>query len=375
MRKWPTFPHQEGITSRQAHTKFPEEGIYEREVSRSGFFGPATQFHHKNPPTGWSNWEGPHGPRAFDLNKLEQPSDSPWSALSVLSNASCKMRMWRCTSKMDYLAANSDGDDLFFIHEGGGELYCDYGHMTLNTGDYVMMPRNTRWRLEPTSPMMVLMIEATNDYYQLPDKGLLGPQAIFDPAMLDVPAIDEAFKAQQTDEPWRILAKRQEDVSTITYPYNPLDAVGWHGEVSVLRINWRDIRPLMSHRYHLPPSAHTTFMAGQFVVCTFVPRPFESDPDALKLPFYHNNDDYDEVLFYHQGDFFSRDNIHPGMVTFHPTGFTHGPHPKAFRASMENVKTETDEVAVMLDTRAPLKMEDLPPGVEWTDYVNSWKEK
>ena len=101
-------------------------------------------------------------------------------------------------------------------------------------------------------------------------------------------------------------------------PFNPLDAIGWHGDLSVVRINVRDIRPLMSHRYHLPPSAHTTFVADRFVVCTFVPRPFETDPGAIKVPFFHNNDDYDEVIFYHAGDFFSRDNIHPGMVTLHP---------------------------------------------------------
>ena len=111
------------------------------------------------------------------------------------------------------------------------------------------------------------------------------------------------------------------------------------------------IRPLMSHRYHLPPSAHTTFVADRFVVCTFAPRPFETDPGAIKVPFFHNNDDYDEVIFYHAGDFFSRDNIQPGMMTFHPCGFTHGPHPKAFAAGAKAAKTMTDEVAVMIDAR------------------------
>src|SRR3546814_20275273 len=79
-------------------------------------------------------------------------------------------------------------------------------------------------------------------------------------------------------------------------PYNPLDVVGWKGDFTAVKLNWRDIRPLMSHRYHLPPSAHTTFLASRFVVCTFVPRPIESDPQALKVPFFHNNDDYDEVI-------------------------------------------------------------------------------
>lgn len=375
MRKWIRFPHREGASSRQAHADFPEEAIYERELGRSGFFGPSSQMHHKHPPTGWSQWEGPLRPRLFNLNKLDQVVASPWDAAVVLSNAHCKYRFWQCTAAMDTLVRNADGDDLLFIHEGRGEFFCDYGHLTLASGDYVVIPRGTMWRLEPDEPMLVLMIEATNDSYQLPDKGLVGEQAIFDLAMLDVPSIDDAFKAQQTETPWSVQIKRHEQVSVVSFPYNPLDALGWHGELSVARINWRDIRPLMSHRYHLPPSAHTTFVASRFVVCTFVPRPIESDPGALKVPFYHNNDDFDEVLFYHAGDFFSRDNIDKGMVTFHPAGFTHGPHPKAFQAGREYKKKFTDEVAVMLDTRDALDVGDAVNTVEDVNYVNSWQSK
>ena len=94
----------------------------------------------------------------------------------------------------------------------------------------------------------------------------------------------------------KVIVKRRGKTSVITYPFNPLDTIGWHGDLCVVRINWRDIRPLMSHRYHLPPSAHTTFVANRFVVCTFTPRPIETDEGALKVPFFHNNDDFDEVL-------------------------------------------------------------------------------
>jgi homogentisate 1,2-dioxygenase len=159
----------------------------------------------------------------------------------------------------------------------------------------------------------------------------------------------------------------------VTYPFNPLDAVGWHGDLCVVRINLRDLRPLMSHRYHLPPSAHTTFVSDRFVVCSFVPRPFETDPGALKVPFFHNNDDYDEVLFYHAGNFFSRDNIHPGMITLHPSGFTHGPHPKALRNVFQQSKPGTDEYAVMIDTRDALEIAPAAAGIEWAGYVDSWK--
>lgn len=376
MRKWVSFPLKEGDVSRQAHADFPEQAIYEREVGRSGFFGPASHLHHTHAPTGWSDWEGPLRPRLFNFNEIgSDQANSPWSVPTLLHNAHCKMRTWRLEQPMDFLVRNADGDELLFIHEGSAELYCDYGHLTVRDGDYVVIPRSTMWRLVPNEPLFVLLIEATNDSYQLPEKGLVGNHAIFDPAMLDTPKIDEAFKAQYAETETKVHIKRHNQISTVTFPYNPLDAIGWHGDLTVVKINWRDIRPLMSHRYHLPPSAHTTFVAQRFVVCTFVPRPIESDPGALKVPFYHNNDDYDEVLFYHAGDFFSRDNIERGMVTFHPAGFTHGPHPKAFQAGLEYRKKFTDEVAVMLDTRDPLEVGAAAVATENTDYVNSWKVK
>ena len=190
--------------------------------------------------------------------------------------------------------------------------------------------------------------------------------------MFDTPKLDEAFRAQQDEQEWRVAIKRRQALSSVTYPWNPLDAVGWKGDLAPVRINIRDIRPLMSHRYHLPPSAHTTFVGPRFVVCSFVPRPFESDPEALKVPFFHNNDDYDEVIFYHAGDFFSRDNIKPGMVTFHPCGFTHGPHPKALRNAFTPRKAATDEYAVMIDARDALDLGEAMPGVELEGYAQSW---
>lgn len=373
MRRYIPLSRSEGQSSRQAHCDLPE-GTYEREISKEGFFGPAAFLYHRHPPTGWVDFQGPLRPHAFDLGRLESVRHSPWEATDVLANAHTRVRFWRLDGTMDDLVRNADGDDLLFIHRGCGELYCDYGHLSFETGDYIVLPRGTMWRLACRETLAALMIEATNASYELPDRGLLGPHAVFDPAAFDTPKIDDAFRAQQSDtEHWRVQVKRRGEVSTITYPFNPLDAVGWHGELSVVRLNVRNIRPLMSHRYHLPPSAHTTFLANRFVVCTFAPRPFESDPGALKVPFFHNNDDYDEVIFYHAGDFFSRDNIHPGMMTLHPGGFTHGPHPKALRNMLKQSKPGTDEYAVMIDTRDPLEITDGARSVEWPDYVNSWK--
>jgi homogentisate 1,2-dioxygenase len=325
-------------------------------------------------PTGWTSFEGPLRPRAFDAKEAAARGASPFDRALLLGNNSCRISTWTTTQAMPKLARNSDGDVLLFVHAGDGELFCDFGHLSYREGDYLLLPRGTMWRLEPKDATLVLMIEATNNSFRLPDRGILGPHAIFDPAALDTPKLDDAFKSQRDGE-WKVEVKRRNEISTITYPFNPLDAVGWKGNLAPVKLNWRDIRPVMSHRYHIPPSVHSTFVADRFVVCTFVPRPIESDPGALKVPFFHSNDDYDEVIFYHAGEFFSRDNIRPGMVTWHPNGFTHGPHPKAFAAGARAAKTMTDEVAVMIDARDPLEMTEAAESTEDTGYAGSWKAK
>ena len=373
-KSWIEFPRVEGETSRQAHADLPKD-TYEREIGRDGFFGPATHIYHRHPPTGWSAFEGPLRPRAFDALMAAKAADDPFSPVPLLSNAHCKIAIWRSAEAMRHLLRDSDGDTLLFVHAGTGDLYCDFGHLAYSEGDYILLPRGTMWRIEPSQATVSLMIEATGGSFRLPEKGILGPHAIFDPAALFTPRLDDKFRAQADEREWRVRVKRRDAVTTITYPYNPLDAVGWKGNLSVVKLNWRDIRPVMSHRYHIPPSVHTTFVADRFIVCTFVPRPIESDPGALKVPFYHSNDDYDEVIFYHAGEFFSRDNIRPGMMTWHPNGFTHGPHPKAFAAGARAEKTMTDEVAVMVDARDPLDLSEVAQGAEDRGYADSWKTK
>ena len=379
MRKWIEFPIVEGVCSRQAHADFPTQPdgskTYERELGKEGFFGPCTHMIHRSAPTAWTKWEGPLRPRAYDLNKWNQEKNCPFKTDLFLHNRHTQLRWWQVSKSMTHLARNGDGDQLLFIHQGRADLFCDYGHMAIKAGDYVVLPHSTMWRLDVIEPLNILLVEATDSSYMLPDKGIVGPHAIFDPAMLDTPKINDQFIAQQVDanHEWEVHIKRLGQMSVVTYPFNPLDAMGWHGNLAPVRINVDDIRPLMSHRYHLPPSAHTTFVANRFVVCTFAPRPIESDPGALKVPFYHNNDDYDEFIFYHRGQFFSRDNIHPGMSTIHPCGFTHGPHPGAFATASQFARKETDEVAVMIDTRDALETGEDASTVEWAEYAQSWK--
>jgi homogentisate 1,2-dioxygenase len=368
------IPHVEGLAARQAHADIPT-GTFEREIGRDGFSGPATHLYHRNPPTAFTDIQGAVRPRAFNPGVVAKSLDCPWSALPLASNASIHVRYARLAQSMRHLVRNADGDELLFVHAGAGELFCDYGHLSLSAGDYMILPRGTLWRLEVTAPLDLLMIEATGSAYRLPERGMVGRHAPFDPGVLAIPAIDEAFTRQQGPGEWRVRVKRGNAFGTITYSFNPLDAVGWKGDLYPVRLNIRDVRAISSHRLHLPPSVRTSFVADQFIVCSLTPRPVETDAGALKLPFFHNNDDYDELIFYHAGVMSSRGGaIQPGMLTFHPSGFTHGPHPGTLPHMLKHPAAMFEGYSIAIDTREALVIAEMPEGAELADYASSWRK-
>ncbi len=362
------FHESKGKYTPQAHVGIPE-GTYEDEHGRNGFYGRVSHLYHKNPPTGWSKIDGKCRPQAFNIIELAQNKD-PWQPGFLLENRDVKIGFMKPkeNSTCPYFFRNADGDNVYFIHKGEGTIETDFGPLKYSRGDYLVIPKGTTIRFSTGSSEQKYLVVESRAEVNLPEKGLLGKHALFDIANLETPK-PEAHEDKGTFE---LKIKRQNEMTTVTYPFHPLDVVGWKGDLSVVKINIKDFRPVGSHRYHLAPSVHSTFVGSGFVVCSFVPRPFETDSEATRVPFYHRNIDCDEVIFYHDGDFFSRKNMGAGMVTFHPFGIHHGPHPKA--AETAKSKTMTNEYAVMVDTYQPLSPTSDATKCEWVDYWQTWKE-
>lgn len=364
------FPLSKGKVTPQAHVGIPE-GTYEEEHARKGFFGKTSHLYRTHRPTDWTRIEGPLRPHAYYLSELaptDQRDALRGEPVTVLYNDDVSLKVSRLSEPMPYYFRNADGDDVYFVHQGEGVIETDFGPLDFERGDYVVIPRGTTYRVVPRTRENFFLIIESKGEIEIPDRGPLGPNAVYDRGVLVTP---EPSPILDDSKEYEVRIKRLGEYTSVFYPFNPMDVVGWKGDLTAFKLNVRDIRPIMSHRYHLPPSVHTTFLGGNFVICTFVPRPFESEPEAMRVPFYHRNIDYDEVLFYHDGDFFSRQHIKPGMLTLHPQGIHHGPHPKA--AEKVAALERTDEIAVMVDTRYPLKIAEAAQGVEWADYVNSWK--
>jgi homogentisate 1,2-dioxygenase len=370
-------PWIRGRVATQAHVGVPE-GTIEEEYARDGFGGAYAHLYRRQRPVGWTRIEGPLRPRAFDTRRIEKASSTApgdWLAgrTPLLENDDVQISMATLSAEVPWFFRDADADELLFVHEGRGRVETDFGPLPYEPGDYLLVPRGTVYRLAPTSSSRVLVV-ASRAPLGLPDRGLLGQHALFDPAVLRVPTPGEGTTAKPNDEgehELRIL--REGEITRVFYPFSPIDTVGWKGTLAPMQLNVRDIRPITSERYHLPPPAHATFTGSGVVVCTFLPRPLENgDPAAVKVPFFHANVDYDEVLFYHAGEFFSRAGIAPGMLTLHPQGIHHGPQPGATERAAG--ATRTEEVAVMIDTRLPLKPAASAANLEIDGYWRSWKE-
>ncbi len=361
----------QGVHTKQAHKGIPE-GFVEEEQGRRGFFGPVSHLIRRKGSTRWKTIDGPLRPRMFDLVKC----DSSGKRQRLLYNRDITIfSQWVYPNEATNLTAfrNADGDSLYFCHIGKGVILTEYGLLPYRPGDYVIIPKCFAHVILPEVDSQFLLVENLNGDYREPDRGMVGKNAVYDTAQLQKPDLQamQDWMAARKQKCVDVEVKHNGEITRFQYEECIFDVVGWKGDLFPFTLNMDQLMPLMSHRAHLPPSAHTTFVAQNFVVCSFVPRPMESDSDALRVPFYHQNIDYDEVLFYHNGDFFSRSNLHAGMMSFHPAGFPHGPHPKAF----EKVKGMdfTNEYAVMIDARNPLQRDPTLDGIELQDYWKSWQ--
>ncbi|PWU21726.1 MAG: homogentisate 1,2-dioxygenase [Bdellovibrio sp.] len=376
------FQYSQGQHTTQGHKGIPS-GCYEEEQGRSGFYGPVSHLIKPAPSTRWVNIEGPLRPHLFDLMRMPQKWGH-WQRL--LFNADVGLHNYWIhktpmapspptpTSPLTHAFRNADGDTLYFCHRGAGEILTEYGLLSFRKGSYILVPKCVTHSFDCSSEdCQFFVIESRTGAFRQPDRGMAGRNAFYDPAAFGRPDLEalHAWRASKSIKVLNILVKRDDRLTHFTYADCVYDTLGWKGDFFPVTLHVDDLMPLLSARVHLPPSAHTTFVSQGFVVCTFLPRPLETDADALKVPFYHQNIDYDEVLFYHHGSFFSRDNVHAGMMSFHPAGFPHGPHPQA----VQNIasKTHTDEYAVMVDSRQGLQVDSEASKVEVPEYWESWR--
>lgn len=381
--------HQLGKIPPKRHTQFRKangELHYEQLFGTVGFDGMYTNAYHLHRPTQIKKIDGPTDckPRIARQNNIEPlrfkgfevkpEKDYLSSRKIVLTNADCHLTLAAPQeSNRDYFYKNTDADELIFIHKGSGKLRTFLGNIPFQYGDYLLIPRGIIYQIDFETPDNRLFIVESKRPIYTPKKyrnwfGQLLEHAPF--CERDLRRPDELETHDQKGE-FLIKAKKNDELFNLIYATHPFDVVGYDGFNYPYAFSIHDFEPITG-RIHQPPPVHQTFETDAFVVCSFVPRLYDYHPQSIPAPYNHSNIDSDEVIYYVDGDFMSRNDIAPGHISLHPAGIPHGPHPGATERSIG--KTETHELAVMVDTFKPLQLTEEGMKIADTTYHQSWLE-
>ena len=383
------FYHQLGKIPHKRHTTFKKPDgsyYYEQLFGTIGFDGMSSLMYHVHRPT-----QVKEVLKSYDVSPeiamsknmlslgiqgfaVEPKADFLESRVPVLVNNDCHIVLAAPSSSLtEYFYKNTDCDELIFVHEGKGKLRTLLGNIAFGDGDYLLIPRGMIYQIDfDTTANRLFIVESHRPLYT-PKRyrnwfGQLLEHSPF--CERDLRRPDELETHDEKGD-FIIKVKKEGMIHEYVYATHPFDVVGWDGYNFPYAFNIKDFEPITG-RVHQPPPVHQTFETDAFVVCSFVPRLFDYHPEAVPAPYNHSNIDSDEVLYYVDGDFMSRNNIERGMITLHPAGIPHGPHPGAMERSL-GVK-DTQEYAVMVDTFKPLQVTKAAMQILVKDYHKSWLE-
>jgi homogentisate 1,2-dioxygenase len=379
--------HKLGKIPHKRHTTFKKEDgslYHEQLFGTVGFDGMSSLMYHHYPPTMVLDKLGSidmtpkvvadKSLKAISLAgfKVKPTDDYLESRIAVLVNGDCKIILSAPKkSSTGYFYKNADADEVIFVHKGSGTLKTMLGNLPFSYGDYLVVPRGMIYQLHfDDEDNRLFIIESFHPIYT-PKKyrnyfGQLLEHSPFCERDLRVP---EQLETHDEKGDFLIKIKKEDILYDYSYAAHPFDVVGWDGYNFPYAFSIHDFEPITG-RVHQPPPVHQTFETPAFVICSFCPRLFDYHPEAIPAPYNHSNIDSDEVLYYVDGDFMSRNDIELGQITLHPGGIPHGPHPGTYEGSVG--KKATEELAVMVDTFKPLKVTEAAMEIELKDYHKSW---
>jgi homogentisate 1,2-dioxygenase len=378
--------HAIGRVPAKRHVQVRDDGrlLVEEVMGYEGFSGNESILYHVDSPCRVAHvgafapvvrdeWvPAAHVHRLADINPV-QPGGDPVSGRRVLMfNDDLEVSICKPTEELEGFYRNGEGDEVLYVHRGGGVLCTVFGRVPFRPRDYVVIPRGTTvsWELEPGTEQVWVCFHTPgeietpqryrNRYGQLLEHAPFSQRDFHGPAELET--YDEVGS-------YRLTVRVRGGLQTYELDRHPFDVVGWDGYVWPYTFNADDFEP-RAGRFHLPPPTHQTFQGPNFVICTFAPRLLDWDPEAVPLPYHHSNIQSEEVMFYAEGDYAARKGVEIGCLTLHPSGLPHGPQPGTVERALG--AKQTNELAVMWDTFRPLRLTSLWREHDDPEYAYSW---
>jgi len=379
--------HILGKIPKKRHTTFkkPDGSLYQEELfGTAGFSGMSSLLYHIHPPTVVTEIKdtGSVAPKiaveknmkALSFKGFSLPPEEDFlesrKTLFVNNDLHIGLAAPKSFSK-DYFYKNGDADEMLFIHVGSGTLRTNYGNIPFKYGDYLIIPKGVIYQIDfDTEDNRILYVESFQPIFT-PKRyrnnfGQLLEHSPFCERDMRMP---KNLETHDEKGEFLVKIKKQGNLWEYVYGNHPFDVVGWDGFHYPYAFSIHDFEPITG-RIHMPPPIHQTWESAGFVVCSFVPRMYDYHPESIPSPYHHSNIDSEELLYYVDGDFMSRNDIEKGQITLHPGGVPHGPHPGAIERSVG--KKETGELAVMIDPFKPMSITEEALKLQVSDYHKSW---
>ena len=379
--------HSLGSIPPKRHTVFKNskgQFYYEELFGTIGFDGMSTLMYHTQRPTRVKDILDSYSVAAeiaVESNmkslslkgfRIKPEKDYLKSRVPILVNSDCRISLAAPSESLtSYFYKNTDADEVLFVHKGNGLLRTQLGNISFEYGDYLVIPRGMIYQIQFDSDDNRLFIVESSSPIYTPKRyrNWFGQHLEHSPFCERDMHPPTELETYNEEGDFLMKVKKQDTIHQYIYANHPFSVVGWDGYNYPYKFSIHDFEPITG-RVHLPPPIHQTFESAGFVICSFVPRLYDYHPQAVPAPYNHSNIDSDEVLYYVDGDFMSRNNIEKGQVTLHPAGIPHGPHPGAMERSIG--KKETQELAVMVDTFKPLMVTEEAMKLADDDYYKSW---
>lgn len=381
------FYHKLGQIPHKRHTVFrqPDGSLYQEQLFGTiGFDGMSSLLYHVHPPTMVKNIlpsidVSPQiavdkNMKAINLKGFSVPPKADYleSRVPVLVNSDVHIVLAAPQKSLtEYFYKNADADEVIFVHQGTGKLRTFLGNIDFSYGDYLVIPRGMIYQISFDTPDNRLFIVESYRPVHTPKRY----RNWFGQLLEHSPFCERDFRPPSELEThnekgdFLLKVKKEGMLHQYVYASHPFDVIGWDGYNFPYAFSIHDFEPITG-RVHQPPPVHQTFETDAFVICSFCPRLYDYHPQSIPAPYNHSNIDSDEVLYYVDGDFMSRNHVEKGMITLHPAGIPHGPHPGAYERSIG--QKETLELAVMVDTFKPLKVTKQALEIENAGYYKSW---
>jgi homogentisate 1,2-dioxygenase len=293
------------------------------------------------------------------------------------------IHVYRCSRSMQGRAfSNADGEMLLIPHLGSLRLVTELGILDCSPGEFAVIPRGIKLRVELTTPEASGYIcENYGLPFRLPELGLIGSMGLANAHDFRIPVA--AY--EDLEQPTELLHKFGGQIWRAQLDHSPFDVVAWRGNNAPYKFDMRRFVAMGTVTVdHPDPSIYCALtspsdgVAGGNADLMVLPERWVVAEHTFRPPGFHRNSVAEFLSIVYGKHDSKNSSFGPGGASLHNNWAPHGPDIPTFdrgrTATLEPQKIE-NSLVFMIESRFPLRVTaaGLAAPERQADYTDCWK--